>query len=319
MTPRGSPCLVREARPAAQGQERSAPSGAPNGFFVTVDRRKHMPVPSPAASARLSVLAPTEPASHLDLLAVDAELGRHVAPADLARLSARVRTPVVEIDRGRFDPEEILAAGTNTFATIVVSGLVGREMCVERQPALQLLGPGDVLGRSVLDAELVPAAHAWSALSRTRLALLDDSFLNAVRHRPRLMTGVVERLLERQEYLLVQLAAAQAPRVEDRLLMLFQVLAGRWGTVRAEGIHIEIGLTHEALGRIIGARRPTVTLALKGLSLAGHVRRQPDGSWVLSRDAPLAEPSCRFLIDEPDRAGPPQDDAPPATVLARAS
>ena len=40
-------------------------------------------------------------------------------------------------------------------------------------------------------------------------------------------------------------------------------------------------LTHEALGRLIGARRPTVTLALKVLDGQDRLERLPDGAWLL--------------------------------------
>ncbi len=45
-------------------------------------------------------------------------------------------------------------------------------------------------------------------------------------------------------------------------------------------------LTHEALGSRVGAKRPTVSLALTTLGDAGLVERRIDGTWLLVRDAP---------------------------------
>jgi hypothetical protein len=76
-------------------------------------------------------------------------------------------------------------------------------------------------------------------------------------------------------------AISQRPRVEDRLVALFWHFADRWGRRRSADIAIDLPLTHEALGRLIGARRPTVSLGLRQLSDDGLLRREGD-SWVLS-------------------------------------
>jgi hypothetical protein len=72
----------------------------------------------------------------------------------------------------------------------------------------------------------------------------------------------------------------QLPRVDERLLALMWLLAESWGQVTPAGTLLPIALTHAALGGLIGARRPTVTLALGNLTAAGVIRRQPRG-WLL--------------------------------------
>ena len=76
-------------------------------------------------------------------------------------------------------------------------------------------------------------------------------------------------------------------RVEDRLLALFWHLADRWGRVLPDGVRIELPLTHETIGHLIGARRPTVTLGLSALRGEGLLRRQVDGAWLLAHDSLL--------------------------------
>ena len=68
-------------------------------------------------------------------------------------------------------------------------------------------------------------------------------------------------------------------------LALFWQLADRWGTVTAFGVAVSLQLTHEVLGRLVGAQRPTVTLALSELAEAGLVVRVPKAGWLLSRDS----------------------------------
>ena len=62
------------------------------------------------------------------------------------------------------------------------------------------------------------------------------------------------------------MAIVQQPRIDLRLQMLFWELADRWGTVRQDGVHVPLPLTHSMLADLVAARRPTVTKALGELS-----------------------------------------------------
>ena len=76
-------------------------------------------------------------------------------------------------------------------------------------------------------------------------------------------------------------AIAQLGRVDLRVLALLWHLADRWGTVTPDGVVLPLRLTHALLGRLVGAQRPTVTLALAQLGGAGDVSRREDGAFVL--------------------------------------
>jgi CRP/FNR family transcriptional regulator, cyclic AMP receptor protein len=84
------------------------------------------------------------------------------------------------------------------------------------------------------------------------------------------------------------LAALALPRVEDRVMALFCDLADRWGRATPEGIRIDVPLTHAVIGQLVGARRPTVSLALTDLAAAGRLVRQDERCWLLTADVPLA-------------------------------
>lgn len=215
------------------------------------------------------------------LLEADPALARHVTGSELARARASVTVPLVVVAEGRFEPAEVLASGTNPFAALVLSGLISREITVGGQPTLRLLGPGDLVHGAPISPGLLSPQQSYTAAVPARLALLDDRFLQAVRHWPRLLTALVERTADHHDATLVQLAISQQPRVEDRLVALLRGLAERWGVVDNGGVVIPLPLTHEALGRLIGARRPTVTLALKVLDSQRRLSRLPDGAWYL--------------------------------------
>jgi CRP/FNR family transcriptional regulator, cyclic AMP receptor protein len=81
------------------------------------------------------------------------------------------------------------------------------------------------------------------------------------------------------------MAIAQQPRLDDRLWMLFWELADRYGRVHADGVHVDLPLTHEVLSHLVAARRPSVSVALTKLAGQGRLLRNGRG-WVLSGDPP---------------------------------
>jgi hypothetical protein len=89
----------------------------------------------------------------------------------------------------------------------------------------------------------------------------------------------------------------QLPRVDDRLLAMMWLLAESWGRVTASGTLLPLQLTHSALGGLVGARRPTVTLALRGLTESGAVLRQPDG-WLLLKSPDVQEAASPEVMGE---------------------
>src|SRR4051794_10011687 len=204
------------------------------------------------------------PASVLLLEALP-ELTEFVAhdQAQVARASLRV--PAIQIPAGPLTPQQLTASGSDAFAAVVLDGLITRHLDIGGHPALQLHGPGDVVAARPVAQGLLPARDALAAASPSRLAIIDDHFLLAARRWPRLITGFFQHIQDQADRLLVQLVIAEQPRVEERLLALFLHLADRFGTVTRDGVVVSLRLTHQAIGRLIGARRPTVTLALRAL------------------------------------------------------
>jgi hypothetical protein len=80
-----------------------------------------------------------------------------------------------------------------------------------------------------------------------------------------------------------QLVLAQWSSADDRLVATFRILADRWGVVTPDGIALPAFLTHSVLAPLVGARRPSVTTALKRLTASGAVRRGADGRWLVAQ------------------------------------
>jgi CRP/FNR family cyclic AMP-dependent transcriptional regulator len=93
---------------------------------------------------------------------------------------------------------------------------------------------------------------------------------------------------------------AHLPRAEHRVLLQLWHLADRWGGVTPEGTVLPLALTHDLLGQLTAARRPTVTLAVSALESEGYVRRLDDGAWLLMA---AAEPKVQAIAHAGGNAG----------------
>jgi len=103
-----------------------------------------------------------------------------------------------------------------------------------------------------------------------------------MRRWPRLVGRFLAKAMRQVDRAADHQAISQLVRVEDRLLGLCWHLADRWGRMSSDGVLIDLKLTHEALGRLVGARRSTVTLGLRALADENVLRRRADGSWLLA-------------------------------------
>lgn len=228
------------------------------------------------------------------LLTVEPDVGRFLT-ADERLDAEKLTVPVVEIERGPLDVGSVLGTA-NAFAAFILDGILLHRLQVADQSALRLLGPGDIVSLSGNGPSLL-AVSSYRAAAPTRLAMLGNEMLVAARRWPRIVAGLHIRAREQVERLGTQLAICQLPRVDQRIVALMWMLAESWGTVTPHGTRLPLSLTHDALGGLIGARRPTVTLALRELTERGAIVRQRDG-WLLLEGPP--EPSAQHEgIGEP--------------------
>jgi len=74
----------------------------------------------------------------------------------------------------------------------------------------------------------------------------------------------------------LSVAIALEPRLERRLILKLRQLAERWGKVTPEGVRLDLRVTHQELGDMIGAARESITVALGRLQDQGEliVRRR---------------------------------------------
>jgi CRP/FNR family transcriptional regulator, cyclic AMP receptor protein len=221
------------------------------------------------------------------LLEVDPDLGSFLTSDDLAE-ARQLAVPVVTVERRDDDLAEVAQRGG--FGALVLEGMVLSQLRVSDQLGMRLLGPGDIVPLTKSPPPMLVAEASFRALPETRLALLGREVTFAITRWPGLSSALQARAAQQADRLAVQLVICQLPRVDQRLLALFWLLAESWGRVTPAGTTLPLRLTHEALGALIGARRPTVTLALGELAERGAIVHQTEG-WLLL-EAPAAAPAA---------------------------
>jgi CRP/FNR family cyclic AMP-dependent transcriptional regulator len=244
------------------------------------------------------------------LLEVLPELRGYLSTEE-SQLVSRVAIPVQTVPARTLDVDQLLASA-GAFGAIILDGVLLHRMSIGDQPGLRLLGCGDMLSRSGGLRTAILGESSYRASGRLRLAMLDDRVLLTARRFPRLFAGLQIRLADQHQRLAAQLVICQLPRVEDRLLALMSLLAETWGRVTTGGTVLPMALTHDTLGELVGARRPTVTLALKELAKRGSLFRQ-DGEWL------LLEPPPQGLVPGPVRSDPQVSPAQPTPWAGDAS
>lgn len=66
-------------------------------------------------------------------------------------------------------------------------------------------------------------------------------------------------------------AIALEPRLERRLILKLRQLAGRWGKVTPEGVRLDLRVTHQERGDLIGTARESITVAPGRLQEQGEI------------------------------------------------
>lgn len=208
------------------------------------------------------------------LLDVEPGLAVDLPAAELAFARRELLLPTVVLSSGSWEPAETVGC---SFAVFLLEGLVSRDDVMFGRPDIELFGSGDVLDPRLFTGP----ASTWVVLTPARLALVDEHALAVARRCPTLMARLLLRLFDghcEHRYL----AAIRAlPRVEDRIHALMAHQASRWGHVTPEGTALHLPITHEVLGRLVGSRRPTISLALAALTHQGRLHPLGEHRWLI--------------------------------------
>jgi CRP-like cAMP-binding protein len=232
------------------------------------------------------------------LLEIDRGLGRLLGEEQRAAATSDIVVRLASLPVGHWDARSLGTTAPDHLGLLIVDGVLARELKLVGHPTVELLGPGDVLRPWLVedDDALLAFESTWTAIVPGRLALLDREATNQLGRWPQITAMIADRLVSRSRRLAATQAIARIVGVERRLLCLLWHLADRWGRVTPAGVLIPLPITHSLLGELIGARRPTVSAAVRELTERGELQRRPDRSWLLTgrpEDATAYEPAGR--------------------------
>lgn len=227
-----------------------------------------------------------EPVSIIDF---DPDLAEDLRPQQLPLARRQIVAEILTVPAGQWElgPDDFDGAGS--LGLLLIEGLLTREVTVGDYTCAELLGPGDVIQPwlRIGQEQSVASEIDWEVEDPVTLAVLDRAFCERAARWPEVLAAVARRLMQRTHWLAFHLAVCGLRRVDDRLLSVLWHFADRWGTVTPDGVRIDLRLTHHLLAAVTGARRPSVTTALKRLSDERRVRPLPRSRWLLLGDPPL--------------------------------
>lgn len=168
----------------------------------------------------------------------------------------------LDVPRGRWDTRDVHGAAL----LFVVTGALLIERGAGATSSAEVLGPGDV---ATVDVHGVAGPEAGArVIEPARLYVLVDPLAELLADWPRGEVRLIAALLERHRRRDRHQAILGYSKVEHRALLTLWALAERFGVQTPDGAVLSLRLTHQMLGCLIAARRPTVTSALGVLRTA---------------------------------------------------
>jgi CRP/FNR family cyclic AMP-dependent transcriptional regulator len=222
----------------------------------------------------------------------DPELAEALPVTDQAAARRLLWAPLITAEKGAWRPPD--EPQGMSLGLLVLDGALTRTISVDSGSACELLGSGDLIRPwdedKPTDMGPVPVIE-WKVLEPVRIARLDARLTALLARWPQLMVALSRRSLRRSRTLSYLLAVSHGVRVEEKLLVALWHIADGWGRVTPRGVLLRLPLTHEMLGQIIGAKRPSVWAALKVLHERGLVHRVKEGYLLLGDpDARASDP-----------------------------
>jgi CRP/FNR family cyclic AMP-dependent transcriptional regulator len=222
------------------------------------------------------------------LLEAQPDLAEGLAGDELAQARRHVVALLDNVEPGPWELGGRYKLDPAFFGLLVVDGTIAHDVELGGRRCSELLGPGDLLRPWEYDEShlaSVPSESAWHVLEPARVAVLDGRFARVACRYPELVSKLLGRALRRSRWLSILLTISSMPRVDARVQALLWHLADRWGHVTLDGVVVPVPLTHDMIGRLVGAHRPSVTTALSELTRSDRIRRLPHG-WLLIGDPP---------------------------------
>lgn len=224
------------------------------------------------------------------LLDLDPDLAEGLEPERQALARRHLIVRFERVECGRWVPKADEFGSAGGLGLLIIEGLTLRELSLGHRAAAELLGPGDILRPWQDDGEYVayPFSSVFRVLDPLSVVVLDPEVTRMLMHFPEIVGQLMARVMVRSRRVVGHLVISQLTSVDTRLCVALWHLSERFGRVGPRGVIVPLRLTHEVLGLMVGARRPSVTAALGRLVAADLIESLPTGGWLLKGDPPAA-------------------------------
>lgn len=210
--------------------------------------------------------------------------GREPRAAESCVLRQRGGPRVLYVARGPVDLGALVPVDGDWLGLLITGGLLAVTLEAGRAHSSWVFGQEDLVRPWDMRDLALTKNVRWRCLTPAQIALLDGDFSRRVAGLPAVTHKLVEHAAETSRWLLARSIIGGAARAEDRLVLLFRLLAERWGKVGPEGVRLPLPITHALLAQMCGVRRPTVTLALRAFRDQGLIDPLGRDGWLLRGD-----------------------------------
>ena len=192
----------------------------------------------------------------------------------LASLAVRVRYQPRQVVLRKGDPAIQIYVILSGRLKAITAGGEGK------QAALSIMGPGEVFGEvALLDGE--PRSATISALEPCELLIIQrNDFFHFLERNPSAAIELLKVLARRLRRLSERFEDSAFLEIEPRLAKQLCRLAERYGRRQEGGVFIDLKLSQQELGDLVGATRESVNKQLRAWTSEGLVERR-SGSLVL--------------------------------------
>jgi CRP/FNR family transcriptional regulator, cyclic AMP receptor protein len=160
---------------------------------------------------------------------------------------------------------------------------IARNTADGKEVTVAILGPGDMFGEDALfgGSERTTVATCMEETLICK-AHADDLF-GLLASNSALALNVAQMLSDRLGDASATIEDLAYAKISDRLVNLFERLAGELGRATDEGTFLDVRLTHQDIASIIGSTRETVSLEMNQLVRAGQIKQAGGYITVLTR------------------------------------
>ena len=135
---------------------------------------------------------------------------------------------------------------------------------------LDIRKAGDFLGENMLNQDAAFPVTATCLTDAVLCGFSKAGFEELVLAHPNIGLQVIRNLSRRIDWLTSQVGSISRSNLEERLYRVLVNVAREHGRRNQQGLLLDMPLTHEELGFLVGAHRVSITRAMKALKQAGR-------------------------------------------------